>query len=290
MNFVRHSRRPGIPGKVLSWPRRRFAVALVAVGLVPADTAGSLASAADSADITSSIVVPSPGQTDVLPAVNRPFRPGESLKFSVQWGPIHAGTAYLQVPLLGEWDGHPSYTLLARAESNAFVSRFYKVRNRIESVWDRDGRFSHRYAEDRHEGHWVTQDSVVFDQERGEARYNDGRTFPVPPRVQDALSAFYYTRFLALPIGGSVLFDYHASHKSQPLEVKVLGRERIETPAGKFNCVVIEPILHAGGVFKHNGRLVIWLTDDDRRMPVLMRSKVAIGSVSVVLQEAKVGA
>jgi len=48
-------------------------------------------------------------------------------------------------------------------------------------------------------------------------------------------------------------------------------------------------VLKAGGIFKNKGRLVIWMTDDERRIPVLMRSKVAIGSISVVLQEAKTG-
>ena len=49
-------------------------------------------------------------------------------------------------------------------------------------------------------------------------------------------------------------------------------------------------MLKAGGIFKNKGRLVIWITDDDRRIPVLMRSKLLIGSISVVLQEAKTGA
>jgi hypothetical protein len=48
-------------------------------------------------------------------------------------------------------------------------------------------------------------------------------------------------------------------------------------------------VLKAGGIFKNKGRLVIWLTDDERRMPVLMKSKVAVGSISVVLQEVKPG-
>jgi hypothetical protein len=121
------------------------------------------------------------------------------------------------------------------------------------------------------------------------AVYSDGRAFPIPPRVQDALSSFYYTRTQALPLGGSVVFHYHSSRKSQPLQVKVLGRERIQTPAGTFNCVAVEPVLKAGGIFKSSGRLVIWLTDDRRRIPVLMKSKVIIGSISVVLQEAKGG-
>jgi len=72
--------------------------------------------------------------------------------------------------------------------------------------------------------------------------------------------------------------------------VRVLGREKVDTPAGKFDCIAIEPMLKAGGIFKNKGRLVIWITDDDRRMPVLMRSKVSIGSISVVLQEFRSGA
>ena len=80
--------------------------------------------------------------------------------------------------------------------------------------------------------------------------------------MQDALSAFYLTRFRALPIGGRVSFDYHAGRKTSVMEVKVLGRERVKVPAGTFNCVAIEPVLKAGGIFKNEGRLVIWLTDD----------------------------
>jgi hypothetical protein len=179
---------------------------------------------------------------------------------------------------------------VARAESNKFFSTFYKVRNRIESVWDRDGRFSHRYSENRREGGYRAQDEIRFDDERGEAVYRDGQSYPIPSHVQDALSSFYYTRFQALPLGGSVVFDYHAGRKTKPLEVKVLGRERISTPAGTFDCIAIEPILKAGGIFKKSGRLVIWLTNDERRMPVLMRSKVTIGSISVVLQEVRPGA
>jgi hypothetical protein len=154
-------------------------------------------------------------------------------------------------------------------------------------VWDQEKRFSWRYLEDRHEGRYAANDTIVFDPEMGEARYKDGRTYPIPGNAQDALSAFYYTRFQELPIGGSIRFDYHASRKSAPMEVKVIGRQRVKTPAGRFNCVVVEPVLKAGGIFKNKGRLVIWLTDDERRMPVLMRSKVLIGSISVVLQEAK---
>ncbi len=169
------------------------------------------------------------------------------------------------------------------------MSLIYKVRNRIESTWDRDGRFSWRYAENRREGGYRVQEEILFDYPKREALYRNGTRFPIPDRCQDALSAFYYTRTQALPIGGSIVFDYHASRKSLPLEVRILGRDRMKTPAGTFDCVVIEPVLKAGGIFKNKGRLLIWLTADDRRIPVRMRSKVTIGSVDVILQEFAAG-
>ncbi|MEO5988504.1 MAG: DUF3108 domain-containing protein [Candidatus Eisenbacteria bacterium] len=226
---------------------------------------------------------------ELRPAVLQPFKAGESLRFSVQYGFIHAGSAWLEVPEIVEWNGRPSYRLVARAESNGFFSKMYKVRNRIESLWDVDGRHSSRYLEDRHEGKFHANDTITFAGSPLQARYKNGQSFDLKGPVQDALSSFYYFRTQPLPVGGSITFDYHASRKTAPLEVKVLGRQRIKTPAGRFDCLVIEPILKAGGIFKNKGRLVIWLTDDERRMPVMMRSKVLIGSISVVLQEAKPG-
>lgn len=222
---------------------------------------------------------------DTIPASAEPFKAGESLRFSVQYGIIKAGSAWLEVPEITEYNGHRVWRLVARAESNGFFDKMYKVRNRIESFWDLDGRFSRRYFEDRREGGYRANDTLVYEPDSSRMRYKNGQTYPLPGPVQDALSSFYLTRFKPLPLGGHVVFDYHASRKTTPMDVHVLGRETVKTPAGKFKCIVIEPHLKAGGIFKNNGRLVIWLTDDERRMPVLMKSKVAIGSIKVVLQE-----
>jgi hypothetical protein len=271
-------------------PWRVLGVAALVAALVVAPPApGADSTSMSDEDTSLTAAVKAPGGPEVLPAVSRPFRAGESLRFSVNYGIINAGSAYLEVPQVRQWNGRPVYALLARAESNRFFSGIYKVRTRIESLWDSAGHYSFRYQESRREGKHRAQSEIVFDYAKQEARYGDGQTFPIPPEVQDALSSFYYTRTQALPLGGSVFFDYHASRKSVPLEVKVVGRERIETPAGKFQCVVIEPVLKAGGIFKNKGRLVIWLTDDERRMPVLMKSRVLIGSISATLVEAKSG-
>src|SRR5207245_300168 len=84
-----------------------------------------------------------------------------SVKFTVQYGIIHAGSAYLEVPEVREWQGHPVFHLMARAESNSFFNRIYRVRNRIESFWDTTGRYSWRYSEDRREGSHHFKNEVI---------------------------------------------------------------------------------------------------------------------------------
>ena len=273
-------------------PRPVFAVILLAGLLCALQAPGAppeVLPPPDSTDIAGVVTLPSVSG-EVLPAPARPIRAGEYLKFSVRYGIISAGDAYLEIPEVRTWKGRPVYKLVARAESNKFFSAFYKVRNRIESFWDTTGLYSRRFYENRREGGYHEQNEIHFDYDRGEAIYaNDGQAIAIPQNCQDALSSFYFTRTQDLPLGGSVIFDYHASHRSQPIEVRVLGRQRVETPAGTFDCIVIEPILRAAGIFKNQGRLVIWLSDDERRIPVMMKSKVTIGSISVVLTEARQG-
>jgi hypothetical protein len=77
----------------------------------------------------------------------------------------------------------------------------------------------------------------------------------------------------------------HDNEKSFDMTVRVVKRERIEVPAGKFDCVMLEPVLKSEGIFKSKGQMFVWLSDDERRIPVLVKSKVPIGSISVSLTD-----
>jgi hypothetical protein len=69
----------------------------------------------------------------------------------------------------------------------------------------------------------------------------------------------------------------------------VLERETISVPAGKFDCLVLEPLLTATGIFKHEGSIKVWVTDDRLHMPVLMKSKVLVGSIHAELEDYRLG-
>jgi hypothetical protein len=152
------------------------------------------------------------------------------------------------------------------------------------------GLYSLRYDKHIREGKFKTDMSMTFDQDKHLALYYGGRdTFQVPDYVQDVLSAFYFIRTQDLQVGKSILIDNHTDKKTYPLEVKVLRKEKVKVPAGVFDCVVVEPMLKTPGIFEQKGSLTVWLTDDEVKMPVLMKSKVFIGSISTELTSYKLG-
>jgi hypothetical protein len=71
--------------------------------------------------------------------------------------------------------------------------------------------------------------------------------------------------------------------KVYPLDVVYRGKETITVDAGTFDCIMIEPMVVAGGLFKSEGSIIIWLTDDEVKMPVKVKTKVIIGSIDAVL-------
>ncbi len=221
---------------------------------------------------------------------NRAFGPGERLEFSVGYGVINAGTAVMEIPDMVKEEGRKCYHIVSTAQSNKFFSVFFKVDDKVESFMESYGLYSLRYDKHLREGKFKSDVSMTFDQENHLALYNGGKdTFQVPEYVQDVLSAFYFVRTQDLEVGKSILVDNHTDKKTYPLEVKVLRKEKVKVVAGEFNCFVVEPLLKTPGLFEQKGKLTVWLTDDERKMPVLMKSKVIIGSISTELVSYKLG-
>jgi len=228
-----------------------------------------------------------PDSFTVLAPGRVPFGAGEKLVFSVQYGLVTAGEATLEVRNLAAIAGHPCYRIVSDARTNDFFSKFFAVRDRYESYMDTTSLYSLRYEKHVHEGKFKRDEAVDFNQVTHRAVYKD-KTVPIPPRTQDVLSALYYVRTLPLEVGQSISVANHTDGKNYPLVIKVLGREHVKVDAGEFDCIIVEPILRGPGVFTQQGRLTVWLTDDRRRMPVIMQSKVVIGHVAAILKSYQV--
>ncbi len=220
--------------------------------------------------------------------VNDAFGVGEKLTFDINYGFINAGTATMEVAGLIEYNNRPSYQIVTQALSNDFFSTFYRVSDRVESIMDAAGLFSWRFEKNLSEGKYRSVRISSFDPHNRLVYYQKD-TVEVPPFTQDALSVFYFARTQDLQVGKSIFIDNFTDGKLYPLEVKVLKKETITVKAGTFDCIVVEPLLRSVGVFRHEGRLKVWLTDDRLKMPVLMKSKVLVGSISAELTDFRLG-
>jgi hypothetical protein len=216
------------------------------------------------------------------------FKVGERLTYGLSWGIVAAGTAVLEVAERQSLSGRSVVKLVHTARSNDFVSAFYPVNNRVESLLDEEGSYPHHLLFHRHEGRRKNDDiEVRFDQAAHKAtvtKDGNAETMEVPPDVQDTLSVIYFFRTLRpVDAGSSTIIHVNHDKKNYRLELRVEGTERLKGPLGEFDTVRILAIMPFRGLFLNEGNIRIWVTNDAARVPVLMKAKVIIGSITATL-------
>jgi len=217
---------------------------------------------------------------------NKAFASGEYLRFDINYGVITAGEGTMKTRDT-MYNGRKCFLVEFTLNSKPFFDVFYKVRDRYYTFVDAEGLFPWRFEQHIREGGYSLDFSVAFDQVNHRAVTSDGK-YRIPPYVQDMMSAFYLSRtfdYSGFVDGQRVHMENFYKDSTYQLDVKFRGRQTIEAEAGKFNCIVIEPLVKEGGLFKGEGRIYIWLTDDDRKMPVLVSTKIKIGNVDAELVE-----
>jgi hypothetical protein len=249
-------------------------------GVARADTNGLATGPAGAADDRT------PVPDTLRKMANAAYSGGEYLKFDVHWSFMSVGDAYLVVTDT-LYQGRKCNIVTFRLESKPFFDMFYKVRDRYRTIIDADGLFPWRFEQQIREGGFSRDFTAEFDQRAGVATTTGG-TYPIPPYVQDIMSAFYYARvidYVKFHPGQRIELQNFYKDSTYPLGVKYKGRQRIEVDAGTFDCIIVEPLVTEGGLFKSEGRILLWITDDDRKMPVRVRAEIPIGSVDSDLTE-----
>ena len=237
--------------------------------------------------LTSLFVIPqsktSEGEFRVLE--NKAFTEGEKLTFDVDYGFVTAGVAVMQIPRIKKISGREAYHITFEVNTVPSFDVLYKVRDRYETYIDVEGLFPWRFEQHIREGGYTRDFSAFFDQRKGKAKTSEGE-YEIPKYVNDIVSAFYYARTLdysGMKVNDLIHLHNFYKNKVYDLDVKYLGKETIDVPAGKFDCIVVEPLVKEGGLFKHEGNIIVWLTDDELKMPVKVRTKVVIGHVEAKL-------
>jgi hypothetical protein len=222
------------------------------------------------------------------PLVNWAFGAGESLTYTIGWEKLTAGSGTMMVGEPVDTFGRLCYPIVSLVHSSSFVSTFYRVDDRVQTMLDAREIFPLRFEKQLSEGGYHSNREVKFDPVRG-LGVTQADTFPVPPYVQDDLSLLYHVRTMELVPGKDVTVEIYSGKKLYRLLVKIIKKERIQVKAGVFSTIVVEPLLQAAGLFKHEGKVTVWLTDDRLHLPVLMKSKVVVGSIVAELEDYRLG-
>lgn len=206
------------------------------------------------------------------------------MTFNLRWGLFDVGTAVLKVNPMAEIDDEEVWHFTMTIRTNSFADNFYRVRDRVDGYLSKDLQRSVLYLR-RQEGSHKRDVRVKFDwKENKVTYYNEGN--PDEPLTMetdsfDPLSVFFKFRTLDLTPGSSMELPVTDGRRFVDGVGTIEGGQTVRVPAGEFETVVALPDMRdVGAAFDQaeGATLRIWLSDDDRRLPVRLSSRVVVGS------------
>jgi len=219
------------------------------------------------------------------------FKPGEKLTYELGWQFIVAGHAVLEVYPDQAFEGRVVRKFKMTARTRNAIDHIYKVRDSLTSITEHDLSRSLGYKKVQREGDEERDETIHFDWEKLEANYHEEisgkrRTIPIVPNTLDPLSAFYFVRNQKFEVGSVLEGPMTDGKKCKVAQIKVVERETIKVNGTKYDTFKLVPdIKDVGGVFKKSkdAKIEIWCTADERHIPVLLKSKVVVGSFKASL-------
>ncbi len=262
--------------RIASRKRRALAVVSVVFGILWPPTS-SAQTTADSTAVSRALV----------------REPQSVLHYKAEWRRLHAGRARLAL------SAAESAEALFRAdlhlETTGIVSKLYKVNDEYTSWFDSSFCTSATVLrtnerERQHETRAIFQQPpgkallLEADQPRGAAvQYKE---IDVPACVHDVIAGLVRLRALRVDVGSSIELPLSDGNKSVLARVQALRTEVLKTDAGVYTTVCYEVFLFNGALYGRKARLFIWISTDDRRVPVRIRIQMPfyIGTVSLELE------
>lgn len=215
----------------------------------------------------------------------------EVLSYQVEWRLIHAGTAQLAwgPSASGGWAAH------LHLESAGLVSKLYRVDNEYAAQLSRELCVASSTLKTQ-EGSRRRETNVTFDAARRKASYVDqdlvtgvtySREIDIQPCEHDVIGALYQLRSLRLDPGRTVEIPVSDGKKAVMARVEGQERETIKTDFGTYKTIRYEGFLFNNVLYRRRGRLLLWLTDDNRRLPVQVRVRLPfyVGTITLQLEK-----
>jgi hypothetical protein len=218
---------------------------------------------------------------DTVPLFER-FPVGETLIYDARFGFLEIGQAAMQVISQDTIRSVPTLHIAFFVQSKTV---FYRLNNRMDSWIGLADFASRRFIQDNDEA--------------GKKRYNRYEIYPdsgfyrqagvdsaiaTSPAPLDDAAFFYFARTVPLEVGQRYEFNRYFRPDRNPVVLEVLARDTIDVPAGRFPTVVIQPTIQGRGVLAEASEPRMWLSDDDRRVMVQLKTRFPFGVITFRLK------
>lgn len=212
---------------------------------------------------------------------------GETLRYLLKWTALPVGEAVLTATRTQSAAGRDLWHFTVTARTNSVIDTIYPVRDRVDACADFDLKRSFGFRQVQREGNYHRDLEVQLDQvnHRATRRRSGGRskTIAIERDAYDPLTAFFALRQKRLEPHLSLSAPITDGKQCVIAAVHVLARERIRIEAGTFDALLVQPELeHVGGVIRKTpgAEIKLWITDDDRHIPLKVKSEVVVGHFS----------
>lgn len=220
----------------------------------------------------------------LIPALvwSQPFRVGENLHYTAQFNFIPAGWATLQVLEMDTVHQQPTYHVYFQARTGKIADRVYKIRDQIHTWIHYQEYYTHRQQKIIREGSYRKNSTTDIDYQRAIA-VTGTDTFRISQPLRDVYSLFYYLRTIPLELDSILQFTAFDNNRETPFRLRISKRETVSVPAGSFTCIKVNPFREKRSLFKNQGDIEIWFSDDETRIPVQIQIHLKYGSMLLQL-------
>jgi len=219
------------------------------------------------------------------------YQSGEHFKFKIHYGFFNAGYATLDLTTRN-YKGQKLYHAIGKGWTVGVSRWFISVNDLYESYFDNENR-PYKFIRKIDEGGYTKDKELFFKPQENKVlvvnkKKNTSKTYNIPEKIHDMVSVFYYLRNYDtrhLKAGDEISVDMFFDEEVYPFKLKFLGREILRTPVGKIKSLKFRPLVQSGRVFRENESVTIWVSDDENKIPLLIKAKLIIGSLKASLIE-----
>lgn len=224
------------------------------------------------------------GGPDSAAAARYPFGVGERLEFGAKLGIIPVGDASMEVAAVETVRGIEAFRFRFEMEGG---NRLFRLNNVNESWTSVADLISLRFHQEQNENRRHRSRRFEIFPDSGFYRQSgvaEPRETPTHP-VDDAAIVYYLRTIQVFEEGKAYRFDNYFKAEKNPLIVRVHRSETMQLPDGsRVRCLVLQPLIGDDGLFSNRSDARIWITDDDRRIPVQIRSRFPWGTITLRLE------